>query len=98
MSKLRKMALTVAAMAALAVGGAAFAQAQNDSGATNPAHRSSGNAAASDTDPGQNADAKGPDRAEGTGEQAGSASASENEGHGHESGDAPSGHEAEDGD
>lgn len=36
MSKLRKMALTVAALAALAVGGATFAQAQN-SGSSAPA-------------------------------------------------------------
>jgi hypothetical protein len=43
MSKFRKVALTIAALAALAVGGAAFAQAQNAGTATQPpVHRNAG--------------------------------------------------------
>jgi uncharacterized low-complexity protein len=53
MSKLKKLAVTVAALAALAVGGAAFAQAQNASiPITTPTHQSVGEeeTSASDTD------------------------------------------------
>lgn len=43
MSKLKKLVVTVGALAALAVGGAAFAQAQNASTATTaPTHQSIG--------------------------------------------------------
>ncbi len=52
MSKLKKLVVTVAALAALAVGGAAFAQAQNASTpVTSPTHQSVGEeTSASDTD------------------------------------------------
>lgn len=55
MSKLRKLVVTAAALAALAVGGAAFAQAQNASTPiTAPTHQSVGEeTAAGDTDAGQ---------------------------------------------
>jgi hypothetical protein len=99
MSKLRKLVLTGAALAALAVGGAAFAQAQNGSSPQGASH-SSGSATRSDLDPGQSADTGGPDRSEGAAEspspdgtEAGAAGEHEG-GQGH---DASSGHEAEDG-
>jgi cytoskeletal protein RodZ len=52
MSKLKKLVVTVAALAALAVGGAAFAQAQNASTPiTTPTHQSVGEeTSAGDTD------------------------------------------------
>ena len=53
MSKLKKLVVTVAALAALAIGGAAFAQAQNSGTATQvPTHRSAGESAA-ESDGGQ---------------------------------------------
>ncbi|HWI96704.1 MAG TPA: hypothetical protein VNS60_11615 [Solirubrobacterales bacterium] len=42
MRKLKKLVVTVAALAALAVGGAAFAQAQNASTPVTPTHQSIG--------------------------------------------------------
>ena len=62
MSKLKKLVVTVAALAALAVGGAAFAQAQNASTPiTTPTHQSVGEeTSASDTDGVQG----GPDKAD----------------------------------
>ncbi len=62
MNKLKKLVVTVAALAALAVGGAAFAQAQNASTpVTAPTHQSVGE----ETSPG-NTDAAqaGPDKAD----------------------------------
>lgn len=58
MSKLKKLVVTVAALAALAVGGAAFAQAQNASTpVTTPAHQSVGEeTSAGDTDSASKAD------------------------------------------
>lgn len=65
MSKLRKLILAVGALAALAVGGAAFAQAQNASTPlTAPAHQNMGKQTSpSDTDGVQAGDQSGPDQA-----------------------------------
>ena len=76
MSKLKKLVVTVGALAALAVGGAAFAQAQNASiPATAPTHQSTSEQASpgkqndapdsvaeSDSPDGPNESADGPDR------------------------------------
>jgi hypothetical protein len=91
MNKLRKIVLTAAALGALAVGGAAFAQAQNGSSTPAPVQQSGSQAGTTDTDPGQSADT-GTDRGEGGAEQASDASDA------HESHDAIGGHEVEDGD
>ena len=59
MSKLKKLVVTVAALAALAIGGAAFAQAQNSGTATQvPTHRSAGEV---DAPEGPHDQADGPD-------------------------------------
>lgn len=61
MSKLRKLVVTVAALAALAVGGAAFAQAQNASTPVTPTHQGIGE----ETSPGDTDAAQaGPDKAD----------------------------------
>jgi ABC-type transport system substrate-binding protein len=90
MSKLKKIVLTAAALGALAVGGAAFAQAQN--GPITPAsvQPSGSQAGTTDTDPGQSVDT-GTDPGEGGAEQASEAPDT------HESHDAIGGHEVEDG-
>jgi hypothetical protein len=64
MSKLRKLVLTAGALAALAVGGAAFAQAQNASTPiTAPTHQSMGEQTSpGDTDGVQAGDQSGPDQ------------------------------------
>ena len=90
MNKLRKIVLTAAALGALAVGGAAFAQAQNGPSTPAPVQQSGGQAGTTDTDPGQSVDT-GTDRGEGGAEQASEASDT------HESHDAIGGHEVEDG-
>jgi len=65
MSKLKKLVVTTAALAALAVGGAAFAQAQNASTPiTAPTHQSaSEEASPGDADGAQAGDQSGPDQA-----------------------------------
>ena len=65
MRKFKKLVVTVGALAALAVGGAAFAQAQNASTATTvPTHQSMGEQTSSgDTDGVQAGDQSGPDQA-----------------------------------
>jgi hypothetical protein len=65
MRKFTKLVVTVGALAALAVGGAAFAQAQNASTpATAPTHQSMGEQTSpSDTDGTQAGDQSGPDQA-----------------------------------
>jgi hypothetical protein len=65
MSKLRKLVLTAGALAALAVGGAAFAQAQNASTPiTAPTHQGAGEQTSpGDTDGVQAGDQNGPDQA-----------------------------------
>ena len=101
MNKLRKIVLTAAALGALAVGGAAFAQAQNGSSAPAPVEQSGGEAGMTDTDPGQSADTNGADRNEGAAEQGSDATeaSNANEAPGaHEHNDAGSAHEVEDGD
>lgn len=61
MSKLRKLVLTTAALAALAVGGAAFAQAQNAAPAA-PIHKAVGETSPpGDTDNAQSGDQGGPE-------------------------------------
>jgi hypothetical protein len=87
MKKFKRLAVTVAALAALAVGGAAFAQAQNATVASTPSHQSAGEQASpgdpADSDQGGKADSRG-SAAEPAGEQNdGPDSASE--------GDAPEG-------
>jgi hypothetical protein len=89
MNKLRKIVLTAAALGALAVGGAAFAQAQNGSSTPPPVQQSGGEAGTADTDPGQSADAGGADRNEAS--DAGEASDAQ------EPNDPIGGHEVEDG-
>ena len=64
MSKLRKLAVTVGALAVLAVGGAAFAQAQNSSVVT-PTQRSTGES----TSPGDPGDGQAGDQDQGQGDQ-----------------------------
>lgn len=90
MNRLKKMVLTAAALGALAVGGAAFAQAHNGSSAPAPVKQSGSQAGTTDTDPGQSADT-GTDPGEGGAEQASEAPDT------HESHDAIGGHEVEDG-
>lgn len=65
MRKLKKLVVTVTALAALAVGGAAFAQAQNASTPmTAPTHQSMGEETSSgDTDGVRAGDQSGPDQA-----------------------------------
>jgi uncharacterized low-complexity protein len=75
MSKLKKLAVTVAALASLAVGGAALAQAQNASTPVTPTHQSIGEETSpGDTDAGQ-AGANGADEAEGKDSASGQAEA-----------------------
>jgi hypothetical protein len=90
MNKLRKIVLTAAALGALAVGGAAFAQAQNGPSTPPPVHPSGSQAGTADTDPGQSVDT-GTDRGEGGAEQASEVPDT------HESHDAIGGNEVEDG-
>jgi hypothetical protein len=105
MSKLRKLVLTVAALAALAVGGAAFAQAQNaGSAATTITHRSVGESSPpGDTDAVQGADQGESDQgqvgeqesgSEGTAEAADSASAKDSPDAPGDHPDAPGDHES----
>jgi hypothetical protein len=78
MSKVRKLAVTIAALAALAIGGAAFAQAQSATTATVvPTHKSAGEATSpGDTDSIEAGDQSGTDQGgkadpqDNTGEQA----------------------------
>jgi hypothetical protein len=70
MSKVRKLVLTVAALVALAVGGAAFAQAQN-SGSSTPAPASKSAEVGTPGDPAGEAEDGGP---EGNAEKADTAS------------------------
>jgi hypothetical protein len=71
MSKLRKLVLTTAALAALAVGGAAFAQAQNaGTAATVHVQKAMGETGApGDTDNVQSGDQSGSDQGDRAGEQ-----------------------------
>ncbi|HEY0316760.1 MAG TPA: hypothetical protein VGC49_00515 [Solirubrobacterales bacterium] len=96
MSKLRKLALTAAALAALAVGGAAFAQAQNAAVVTKvPTHQGIGESPSSgDTDNVQAGDQSGPDQ----GAEAGSNESDAEQADGPESAvesDGPGGHHDE---
>jgi hypothetical protein len=91
MRKFRKLAVTVAALSALAVGGAAFAQAQNAAVVTKaPTHQVMGESTSpGDTDNVQSGDQSGPDNGgkadpqdSGTDQAEGPESASESDGPG----------------
>lgn len=108
MSKLRKLVLTTAALAALAVGGAAFAQAQNAGSATTTlTHRSvSESGSPGDTDGVQGGDqqeadqgAQANEQESGAGDEAeapGSASEKDSPDGSHDQVDSPSDHESAD--
>jgi hypothetical protein len=77
MKRVRKLVLTATALIALAVGGAAFAQAQNASTVVKPTvqHSQAGSTTPGDTDNVQSGDQSGPDQGGQAGEQNDSPSA-----------------------